>query len=136
MLAVSNRTRHNASNQLEIWLSNLHAPSPYQDLSRDHLAPLDLFVVLALRSSSSLRIEQSWRHFNVPTQGRKATAQQAIHDRRRDYLRTDRLLLHLLHLFLGWEVTVNGMVVPIWASGPGFVIAAGLALMLWREARR
>ncbi len=43
---------------------------------------------------------------------------------------------HLLRLFFGWEVTVNGMVVPKWASGPGLAIAGGLALMLWREARR
>jgi hypothetical protein len=45
-------------------------------------------------------------------------------------------LVHLLRLLLGWEVTVNGMVVPKWASGPGFVITAGLALMVWREARK
>jgi hypothetical protein len=44
--------------------------------------------------------------------------------------------VHLLRLFLAWEVTVSGMVVPKWASGPGLVIAAGLALMVWREARR
>ena len=43
---------------------------------------------------------------------------------------------HFLRLFWGWEVTVNGMVVPKWVSGPGLVIAAGLALMLWREARK
>jgi hypothetical protein len=45
-------------------------------------------------------------------------------------------ILHLLRLFLGWEVTVNGIVVPKWVSVPGFVITAGLALMIWREARR
>jgi hypothetical protein len=44
--------------------------------------------------------------------------------------------MHLLRLLLGWEVTVNGMVLPKWASGPGLVIAAWLALMLWREARK
>ena len=44
--------------------------------------------------------------------------------------------LHFLRLFRGWEVTVNGMVVPKWASGPGLVIAGVLALMVWREARR
>jgi hypothetical protein len=43
--------------------------------------------------------------------------------------------VHLLRLLLGWEVTVNGMVVPKWVSVPGFVITAGLALMVWREAR-
>jgi len=45
-------------------------------------------------------------------------------------------LVHLLRLLLGWEVTVNGMVVPKWVSGPGFAIIAGLALMVWREARK
>jgi len=44
--------------------------------------------------------------------------------------------VHLLRLFFGWEVTVNGMVVPKWVSGSGFVITAGLALMVWREARK
>ena len=43
---------------------------------------------------------------------------------------------HLLRLLLGWEVTVNSMVVPKWASGLGLVITAWLALMLWREARK
>lgn len=42
---------------------------------------------------------------------------------------------HLLRLLLGWEVTVNGMVVSKWVSGPGLVITAWLALMLWREGR-
>ncbi len=45
-------------------------------------------------------------------------------------------LVHLLRLLLGWEVTVNGTVVPKWVSVPGFVITAGLALMLWRESRK
>ena len=43
---------------------------------------------------------------------------------------------HLLRLLLGWEITVNGMVIPEWASWPGLVITAGLGLMLWREGRR
>jgi membrane protein implicated in regulation of membrane protease activity len=45
-------------------------------------------------------------------------------------------VLQLLRFVLGWEVTVNGLVVPVWLSGIAFVIAAGLALMVWREARR
>ena len=45
-------------------------------------------------------------------------------------------LMHLLRLLLGWEVTVNGTVVPEWASGLGLVITAWLALMLWREGRK
>lgn len=42
-------------------------------------------------------------------------------------------LLQLLRLLLGWEVMVNGVHIPIWASGVAVVIAAGLAAMLWRE---
>jgi membrane associated rhomboid family serine protease len=45
-------------------------------------------------------------------------------------------LMQLLRFILGWEVTVNGVIVPIWASLIAFVIAAGLAVMLWRETRR
>jgi len=44
-------------------------------------------------------------------------------------------VIHLLRLFAGWEVTVSGFVIPVWWSAPGFVIASGLALMVWREAR-
>ena len=44
-------------------------------------------------------------------------------------------LLQLLRFTLGWEVTVNGVTVPVWVSGIAFVIAAGLAVMLWRETR-
>jgi len=44
--------------------------------------------------------------------------------------------LHLLRLLLGWEVTVNGIIVPMWVSVLGFFIVAGLAVMLWREAHR
>jgi len=43
-------------------------------------------------------------------------------------------LVHLLRLFMGWEVVVTGHVIPIWWSGLGLVVAGGLALMLWREA--
>jgi membrane protein implicated in regulation of membrane protease activity len=45
-------------------------------------------------------------------------------------------LMQLLRLILGWEVVVNGMPVPVWVSGIAFVIAAGLAVMLWRETRK
>ena len=44
--------------------------------------------------------------------------------------------IHLLRLFLGWEVTLNGIVVPMWVSVLGLVVAAGLAVMLLREARK
>ena len=45
-------------------------------------------------------------------------------------------LLQLVRFILRWEVTVNGIIIPIWASGIAFVIAAALAVMLWREARQ
>lgn len=44
--------------------------------------------------------------------------------------------MHILRLFFGWEVTVSGMAVPMWASVAGLMIAAGLAVMLLREARK
>ncbi len=44
-------------------------------------------------------------------------------------------LLQLLRFTLGWEVTVNGVTIPVWMSGIAFVIAAGLAVMIWRETR-
>lgn len=42
-------------------------------------------------------------------------------------------ILHLLRLIFGWEVIVSNMIVPVWLSGIGFIIAAGLAFLLWRE---
>lgn len=45
-------------------------------------------------------------------------------------------LVQLLRFTLGWEVMLNGVTVPVWASGFAFVIAAGLAVMLWREKRK
>jgi len=44
-------------------------------------------------------------------------------------------ILHLLRFVQGWEVTINGMIVPLWPSGLAFVVFAGLAAMLWRESR-
>ena len=44
-------------------------------------------------------------------------------------------LLQLLRLLLGWEITINGITIPLWASGVAFVVAAGLAAMVWRERR-
>jgi hypothetical protein len=45
-------------------------------------------------------------------------------------------VMHLLRLFFGWEVIINGMILPVWVSAPGFFLASGLALMLWRESRK
>ena len=44
-------------------------------------------------------------------------------------------LFHLLRYFMGWEVMVNTLVIPMWVSLLGFVIAGGLAIMLWREMK-
>ena len=44
-------------------------------------------------------------------------------------------LMQLLRFILSWEITVNGVIVPVWVSGIASVVAAGLAIMLWRETR-
>jgi len=44
-------------------------------------------------------------------------------------------LMQLLRAISGWEVTVNGIAIPVWASVIAFVVASALAIMLWREAR-
>lgn len=44
-------------------------------------------------------------------------------------------LLQLLRVALAWEITVNGFLIPWWASVIACVIAATLAFMLSREAR-
>ena len=44
-------------------------------------------------------------------------------------------LLQLLRVLLGWVVTVNGVHIPLWASAVAFVVATGLAAMVWRENR-
>lgn len=42
----------------------------------------------------------------------------------------------LVRSMLGWQVIVNGLSIPVWASGLACVVAAVLAVMLWRESRR
>lgn len=44
-------------------------------------------------------------------------------------------ILQLLRVVMGWEVTIDDFEVPAWASGVAFFVAAGLAVMLWREGR-
>lgn len=44
-------------------------------------------------------------------------------------------LLQLLRIALRWEITVNGILIPWWASVIACAIAATLAFMLSREAR-
>lgn len=41
--------------------------------------------------------------------------------------------MHLLRLVLGWDLSIGGTVIPMWASVLGVLIPGGLALMLWRE---
>jgi len=44
-------------------------------------------------------------------------------------------VLHLLRVIFGWEVIVSGIIIPLWISVVGFIIAAGLAVLLWREMK-
>ncbi len=44
-------------------------------------------------------------------------------------------LAHLLRLVRGFEVVVAGTAVPQWASIVGLIVAALLAIMVWRESR-
>ena len=44
--------------------------------------------------------------------------------------------LQLARFLLGWEATIHGFVVPVWLSGVAFVVAGGIAAMLWLESRR
>jgi hypothetical protein len=36
---------------------------------------------------------------------------------------------------LGWPLSVNGFVVPLWPSAVAFIVLGLVAVMLWREAR-
>jgi hypothetical protein len=44
-------------------------------------------------------------------------------------------IVHVLRVFLGWSVTVNGSDIPMWVSVIAFFVAAGPAVGLWRETR-
>ena len=45
-------------------------------------------------------------------------------------------LLQLVRVLLGWEVVIQGVHVPLWASVLAFIVTAGIAAMVWREHRR
>lgn len=45
-------------------------------------------------------------------------------------------LLHAVRLLRGWQVTIEGAVVPLWVSWIGLVIAAYLAYQGFRLARK
>lgn len=44
-------------------------------------------------------------------------------------------VLHVLRLIFGWQAVIDGLVIPMWASVVGLIIAGGLAIMLWWESR-
>lgn len=44
--------------------------------------------------------------------------------------------VQLVRVLQGWEVVVNGMPVPLWASGLASMVAGALAIGLWRQSRR
>ena len=43
-------------------------------------------------------------------------------------------IAHLVRLLAGWSVSVNEIDIPMWVSVIALVVAAGLALGLWRES--
>jgi len=43
---------------------------------------------------------------------------------------------HLLRVIFGWQVTVADAIIPMWASGVAFVVAALAAVLLWKGSRR
>jgi len=45
-------------------------------------------------------------------------------------------VVQLLRLIFSWSVVINGISIPLWASAIACLVAAGLAAMVWREARR
>ncbi len=44
-------------------------------------------------------------------------------------------VLHLLRLVFNVSVVIGTVVIPLWASAVGFVVAGGLAVILWRQNR-
>ena len=44
-------------------------------------------------------------------------------------------IVQLIRLALGWDVSINGVAIPLWVSGVALIVAGGLAVMLWRESR-
>jgi hypothetical protein len=71
----------------------------------------------------------------LPDDNRTERRREAVHHHRRDFSfatcspATAPFLLEV-------EVTLNGAIVPVWLSGLAFVVAGGLAVMVWRENRR
>ena len=38
--------------------------------------------------------------------------------------------------FYGWEVTVNGTVIPLWVSLVGTLVPGLMAILLWQDAQK
>ena len=45
-------------------------------------------------------------------------------------------VLQALRFAMGWPLVVDGFAVPTWASAVACIVAAWIAIGLWREARR
>jgi hypothetical protein len=45
-------------------------------------------------------------------------------------------IVHLIRMFFGWEVIINDIHIPLWASGIAVIIFVELAYMLWRESHK
>ena len=45
-------------------------------------------------------------------------------------------IVHLIRMFFGWEVMINGIYIPLWVSGIAVVIFVELAYMLWLESHQ
>ncbi len=43
---------------------------------------------------------------------------------------------HLLRVLTGWDILINATIIPMWPSVLVFLVFGGLAIMLWREAKR
>jgi len=44
-------------------------------------------------------------------------------------------LIHVLRLIFAWDVTISGLVVPMWVSVAGAILGGVLAVMVKKEAR-
>ena len=45
-------------------------------------------------------------------------------------------LVHVIRIIQGWEVIVNGIIIPLWVSIVGAMITGALAILIWRESHR
>ena len=44
-------------------------------------------------------------------------------------------LIHVLRLIFDWQVTISNIMVPMWVSIVGTIVAAALAVMVKKESR-